>query len=688
MEFFVKTIQQWKQQYGQLTGGSRITVLFLAALLFFGTAYLIVGGLPAQGHVDLFGRNDLDSVTLQRVENALGKSGLEFEVEGDRIRVPAANKHEYFAALAAENALPSNFGDIFSETSQSGSSFSLIPQSQRDYMNRVRSIAILQKVILEMDIEDASVWYDDAAQSGLSRERIHTARADVRPKRGEPLDQRRAEAICYSIIGTFAGIQKKDITVVDLNTCTTFRWNEAGMIDAPGGGIQSTNEAADTYWKQKIEMLVGIPGAIVQTSVELNEYTSRSETEVARASSATPTGPTYNTPQRAPVSRQTPTPETYVPMTHGSPQREASDCLPRPRIQPTSLVTTNKPIETPAPPSLPTEDASDRTIETEYAGLTVRSVRVSIQVPFDYIERSWENARRLDSSVSAPALNANGESASSDHAIDSEAFQSYSERLLETVRLQVANILPSTDEFRTPEDKLSLVHVAVKHDVVAIEAPQATSAQRASVWLAGHWRPVGGGALALTSLCLLSFMLRRRGDRATRNKRRRVSASFAEESRSTPAPRDKEKYVPRRRESRPAPAATAASQAVDAPPLRRAASSTEERVDQQEDHNFWKVNFPSFEEFIEWNDRDVRTVLSEADSRIVMLALAGAPESFIDRLAEGLSEKDARRFKRQLHYLPPTNLREIEQAKIQLLRLAGRMAEDNQLSDLATAGTH
>jgi hypothetical protein len=662
MEFFIKTLQQWKQQYGQLTSGSRITVLFLAALLFFGMAYLIVGGLPAQGHVDLFGRNDLDSVTLQRVENALGKSGLEFETVGDRIRVPAAKKHEYLAALAAENALPSDFGDRLAETLVGGSSFGILSKEKRDDLRRVATIAELQKVILEMNIEDASVWYDDAAQSGLSRQRIHTARADVRPKGGEPLDQQRAEAICYTIVGTFAGLQQKDVTVVDLNTCTTFRWNDSGMLDAPGGGNQQTNETIDRYWKEKIEVLVGIPGAIVQTSVELNEYTSRSETEVARGSS-TSTNPRFTPSQPAPLA--TPQP----PPTPGRSQRGVSDCQPRARlteVPSTSIVSRNKPIENPTPPSLPTESASDRTIETEYAGRTVRSVRVSIQVPFDYIERSWENARRLDPSLTAPVPNANDEHAPSDHAIDSEAFQAYCERLLETTRLQVANILPSTEEYRTPEEKLLLVHVAVKHDVVAIEAPQATSAQRASVWVAGHWRPVGGGALALTSLCLLSFMLRRRSDRSSRkNRQRRYDASFPEKSHSKATSHEEDKYVP-----------------------RRASASVKTETEHQEDRNFWDADFPSFEEFIEWDDRDVRTVLSEADSRIVMLALAGAPDSFIERLSAGLSEKDARRFKRQLHYLPPTNLREIEQAKIQLLRLAGRMAEENRLSELATAGAH
>jgi flagellar motor switch protein FliG len=80
----------------------------------------------------------------------------------------------------------------------------------------------------------------------------------------------------------------------------------------------------------------------------------------------------------------------------------------------------------------------------------------------------------------------------------------------------------------------------------------------------------------------------------------------------------------------------------------------------------------AFEQLISLAAADFYAVFEEADPRIVMLALAGAPRRLFERYLAQFSTDRALEFERHLEQLRPLRLRDVEMAQQELATLAGR----------------
>jgi flagellar motor switch protein FliG len=81
-----------------------------------------------------------------------------------------------------------------------------------------------------------------------------------------------------------------------------------------------------------------------------------------------------------------------------------------------------------------------------------------------------------------------------------------------------------------------------------------------------------------------------------------------------------------------------------------------------------------FDDLAALDDRSLGAVLAEVEPELLMLALVGAPPVLIGRLLRPLSEREARRVRRQLDHLGPTRLSDVETARRELAELARRLA--------------
>ncbi|MCH2115161.1 MAG: hypothetical protein MK171_09675 [Pirellulales bacterium] len=69
------------------------------------------------------------------------------------------------------------------------------------------------------------------------------------------------------------------------------------------------------------------------------------------------------------------------------------------------------------------------------------------------------------------------------------------------------------------------------------------------------------------------------------------------------------------------------------------------------------------------DDATLLAALSQADRRVSMLALAGASESLLKRILQGMPRRQAKQFRKQLCTIPPTRLSEILAAQQHLAQL-------------------
>jgi len=79
------------------------------------------------------------------------------------------------------------------------------------------------------------------------------------------------------------------------------------------------------------------------------------------------------------------------------------------------------------------------------------------------------------------------------------------------------------------------------------------------------------------------------------------------------------------------------------------------------------------EELEHADDPTLLTVLSQADRRIAMLALAGASESLLKRILRGMPRRQAKQFRKQLCAIGPTRLRDMLAAQQQLAQQVREM---------------
>jgi flagellar motor switch protein FliG len=89
---------------------------------------------------------------------------------------------------------------------------------------------------------------------------------------------------------------------------------------------------------------------------------------------------------------------------------------------------------------------------------------------------------------------------------------------------------------------------------------------------------------------------------------------------------------------------------------------------------------PEFEDLMLLDDAALRTVVQAAPPLVLQLALVGASESFVRRVASFLPPKEQALLKDRLEELGPTALRDIDEARNRLCRLAWHLASSGQIA--------
>src|SRR4051794_3952316 len=110
MDFLNKAFAQFSDVFRSMSPGSRITSGLLLIVAVASVGYLFQHQVTG-GDEYLFGGESIPTATLQKMEEAFGKAGLNgFSIDGGRVKVPLAQRAAYLAALADAKALPPNPG--------------------------------------------------------------------------------------------------------------------------------------------------------------------------------------------------------------------------------------------------------------------------------------------------------------------------------------------------------------------------------------------------------------------------------------------------------------------------------------------------------------------------------------------------------------------------------------------------
>jgi len=479
MDFLNKTFAQFSDLFPSMTPGGRITAGLLLVVAVVSVGYLFqsqVGG----GDDYLFGGDSIPRATLRKMEGAFGNANLNnFTFEGNRVRVPRAQRAAYLKALVEGKALPPNFDDLLKD--DDGSVFEA--PKQKDERLRLRKQAAMSLVIsLMQGIESAHVIIDQQPGfDGLDRTPLKTAVVEVTASGNIPLDDEQVENIHNFVKGAIAGIKPGNVTVIDGNGGSYVWENDFGGAGSStyARAVHKTEQSLTAKIRSHLKY---IPGVTVSTLAILDDKKGSRTVEIK------------NDPKPIPVrtSENSRTSNRDSSSVGGAPGVGAQGGG------------ANQPASVGANGGKGSNETSDESksetvsvvsqtrSEKESFDLVPKTTKASIGIPASYYEEVWRKKNPPK----------DGEEAKKPEAADLEKI---ADDVAKEVKAAVAILLPNAAEVKNPT---SLVNVTTFQDIKTAEIHGPPATQRALTWLGQNWPMMAMVGLVVFSLGVLRSTLR------------------------------------------------------------------------------------------------------------------------------------------------------------------------------------
>lgn len=484
MDFLNKAFAQANDLFKSMTPGSRISAALLLALVTIGLGWLFtqqVAGPDAY----LMGGRAFTADELPAMESAFGKAGLNGHlVEGSRIRIPSAQQGDYMAALADAGALPAYYGDYMDQAIANTGPF--VPRHAQEaslkHAREQETALMLRKM---QGIQEAAVITADEKKSGFKQDRKVTATVSLKPIGNRPLDPDRVPGIQQAVSGAFAGLEPKNVTVMDLNSGATYGGAAGGGL---AGAVDNPYFTAQKYYTEfYVDLVRGalkhIPGVTVTAAVELSPELRRSEEKhkvdpKTVALSVEEDTITDNSETGTPAGQpgvagqgSTQAANTGAKISAGNKASHSEKEVTKKREQ-----------------NVTSQDHS----MVELAGLIPKRVTISVGVPSSYLVKLW-NEKNPTPAGQQPQLPTQA-------ALDQVQVD-----VTQNLRSHLSILVPNVDPAVDPRP---LVDVLSFPDIALPDLPAEPLTDRAMSWLATSWSTLGMFGLALVSLLVLRSMVR------------------------------------------------------------------------------------------------------------------------------------------------------------------------------------
>jgi flagellar M-ring protein FliF len=378
MDFLNKSLAQLSDLFRSMTPGARITAGLLLAVVVVSFGYLFQHA-SAGPDAFLFGGEALSDDEINAVEGAIAAARLSgFVREGNRIRVPAAQKAEYLAAVVDGGAMPRNANTILANALDNGKWYeSREATSQR---LKIATQQTLGEIVRAMRWVEAAFVLCGEQQSGggnrLGKSAQQTASVTVRPVSGESLDPRR-EKMLKQFVAHAVGMSVENVAVINLG-------DGSGDI---GDGDMFPEWFDDPYYKTKVafemqkrrsimNVLRDIPGVRVEVTAELDNMM----VEESRGTK----------PDKNAVDRSETTSREESTKTVASPSGNPGVTSQGPNRQIAANVQSTTPDK-----NITTSETYERVVGMDETflrkhGLTPKSVWATVTIPARYIEDVWK----------------------------------------------------------------------------------------------------------------------------------------------------------------------------------------------------------------------------------------------------------------------------------------------------------
>lgn len=518
MDFLNKALAQLTAAFRSMTPAGRIITTVLLAVLVISTAYLFNHPLTV-GKGYLFGGDAVPATQLPAIEAAFGKKNLtDYELQGNRIRVPQGKQALYMAALADAGAA-TQFSRLAEEFARQRRPFCRSQKARRAHQSRTPGRALQNHRPNEWH-RTHTVLYNVEMPQGFNAKKEITASVTVKPVGNQTLNPDQVQMIRQAV-GPAIGTAPESIAIVDINGRAY-----------PGGSADSANNSQDRYLSTKHQyereyadsirqsLLSFVKSAVVTVNVELHPEVEETEsTDQFDPKSTSPEVPESSRTGAAGISL--PSGIMNVATQGGAPN------------SPLTVAEVGNGLRAEKNSALPHDrDLLSRQFrQVRKVGLTPKSVTVSVGVPSSYYEEVCQQRFPPPAGVFAkrpnPALLAQVEA-----------------DVNSNIKRTVLGIIPASE---VPANDAVTITSFTSMPVANIE--KTTPADRTLLWLTEHANAVGMGLLVVISLLIVRSIVRNlttaaRRDESNLGVNRLASDETLEDPRQT---------APRRRTTSPLP---------------------------------------------------------------------------------------------------------------------------------------
>jgi flagellar M-ring protein FliF len=390
MDFLSRSMAQLRDLFASMTPAARITSTLLLGVIVVSLGYLFRGYAGGSKEY-LFNGQMLEPNEANRIEGVLAEAELTgWERQGDRILVPRGEKAAYLGAIASAGALPANFDTLLEESLDLGPFVSEPTRKARMKAVRERQLSM---IVRQMEgVASAQVLYDIREPKGFEPG-YASATVSVEPAPGQPLTPQRMKMIRAAVSGAVAGMNPKDVTILDLSNNSQYGGREeidAAMFDTPY--FQERTNYEKMMEAKIVDLLHEIRGVRVKVTAELD--------------------PTLSAEIRSNKPNGDPAPVRIITGNETNTNTEVDDRGP-------PGLTSQGPSAT-APEQAVAKNENNHTNDTsetsnfvptveeirQTAGLAPQSVRAAVAIPSEFIEQVWR-ARNPDAPADQPPTGEN-----------------------------------------------------------------------------------------------------------------------------------------------------------------------------------------------------------------------------------------------------------------------------------------
>ena len=253
---------------------TRIALAVCVSIL--GISLVVLVGSGEREMERLFAGRELSASEISKITQSFSVAKLDqWETVGQQIQVPRVERAKYLAALEGKFDLDTRNTDVDQVLQQTSI---LDTPSLRDLRLRNAQEKDLAMMVMQMpDIEVARVNIDTKQERGLAGQTKMVALAAIKAANGADLTMQKAESIRDIIAARYAGLQRNEVVVIDLNSGQTF--GSSTSLLQPTDRQRAMREY-ERWWKNRIEnLLVDIPNIRIEASLQIispNTFTDNS----------------------------------------------------------------------------------------------------------------------------------------------------------------------------------------------------------------------------------------------------------------------------------------------------------------------------------------------------------------------------------------------------------------------------